>query len=165
MEDLVAWARTQAEALRRTARGEYVPNLDWEGVAEEIGSIARVEQRRLWWQLTVVVKSLLLMRRAPPAVAAELRVEWRVMATHARIGVGKLLRDSSSLRADLAAGFEDAKRDAVELAAPLLAEWDEDRTRALAADMRETVTGYTLERVLDRDLWLEGSGRSGREPG
>jgi hypothetical protein len=43
-EDLVAWARRQAEALRSAARTGSTQQLDWENLAEEIESLGRPEK-------------------------------------------------------------------------------------------------------------------------
>jgi hypothetical protein len=43
--DLLAWSRTQAERLRRIARGERVNDVDWDHVIEEIEELGRSELR------------------------------------------------------------------------------------------------------------------------
>jgi len=45
-EDLVAWSRQQAEALRSAARTDSNQQLDWENLAEEIESLGQIEKKR-----------------------------------------------------------------------------------------------------------------------
>ena len=46
-EDTVAWAETQAAALRAAAQGGSNRQLDWENLAEEIEDLAKSERRSL----------------------------------------------------------------------------------------------------------------------
>jgi hypothetical protein len=84
MKDLMTWTRAQAGALRRAACGADTSGLDWEGVAEEIESIGRIERPRHRRQLTAIIESHLMFQHTPLAVAAELHVEWVVLAAAMR---------------------------------------------------------------------------------
>jgi len=50
-EDFVAWSKQQAEALRAAARGGSNQQLDWENLAEEIGSLGKSQRSALGSQI------------------------------------------------------------------------------------------------------------------
>jgi hypothetical protein len=141
-EDFVRWTEQQAAALRRAkTAGANLP-LDWDNLAEEIGSLGRSDRRELQSQITRILHHLLKLE-APPAI--EPRAGWRNTIRQARDQVDALLEDSPSLRNDVDALIAKQFRIAAELAADDLESHGEptDRIKArLAAD------GFTAAEVL-----------------
>ena len=72
--DIVTWSETQADLLRRVARGEQVNGVDWEHVVEEIEDVGNSEFKTvesLWLQAMLHLLKLLLL---PDDLAAN---HWR----------------------------------------------------------------------------------------
>jgi hypothetical protein len=98
--DLHAWARAQADALRRRSANE----IDWENVAEEIESLGKQERAELINRLHVLILHLLKWRYQPGlrtrSWAATIRVQRKELARH--------IRSSPSLKPLVAEAFLDA---------------------------------------------------------
>jgi hypothetical protein len=98
--DVVAWAESQAEALRA---GRF-DDLDLENLAEEIGDVSRREAEALESHLETLLMHLLKWRHDPDHRSRS----WEGTIRVARHKTAKLLRDSPSLRPRLPALVEDA---------------------------------------------------------
>jgi Domain of unknown function DUF29 len=108
-QDFFAWTQEQARLLRgRAARGP-----DWANLAEEINAMGRRDRRKLEKRLRRIMQHLLKWQVQP-----ELRGRsWRNTLVEQRRQAEKLLRESPSLRPQLAElrdeAYPDAMRDAV----------------------------------------------------
>lgn len=97
-EDLYLWSQQQAHALREAAaRGVNLP-IDWENVAEEIESLGRRDRTGIVSRLETVIIHLLKLEHSSQT---DPRRGWIVTVQRDRRVLGKLLRDSPSLRARL----------------------------------------------------------------
>ena len=97
--DLVLWAQAQVRALRGAARGSNEQAIDFENVAEEIENLARTERRALASHIATVIQHLMKLEASP---AAHPRQGWQDTIDEARDGIARLLKDSPSLRAEVA---------------------------------------------------------------
>src|ERR1700733_13723317 len=64
-EDLLAWSKQQAEALRSAAQGGSNQALDWENLAEEIEDLGASQKSSLHSQLRRIIKHLLKLENSP----------------------------------------------------------------------------------------------------
>jgi Domain of unknown function DUF29 len=86
--DIVAWAGTQAELLRRLARGEQInAPPDWPNIAEEIESVGRSEINATLSQIVNVLRHRLYLLGWPEGLSvrrwrAELREFERQLRQH-----------------------------------------------------------------------------------
>ncbi|HEX2142792.1 MAG TPA: DUF29 domain-containing protein [Candidatus Limnocylindria bacterium] len=98
-EDFVAWARGQAALLRR---GE-LETVDREGVAEELEDMTKRERRELESRLKILLQHLLKWEFQPQRRSRS----WLLTIREQRNQLGKLLRDSPSLKNDVAWAIEE----------------------------------------------------------
>ena len=73
-EDTVAWAESQAAALRAAARGGSNQALDWENLAEEIESLSASQRSALASHVMRIIQHLVKLEYSS---AAEPRNGWR----------------------------------------------------------------------------------------
>ena len=96
--DFVAWAETQARALRAHAAGGNAP-VDWENVAEEIESLGRSDRRQLASHVATIIEHLIYLQTASAPGA---RDGWKETVSRVRDEIADpLLAESPSLRAGL----------------------------------------------------------------
>ena len=107
-QDFYAWTMKNAELLRR----RQLTEVDLEHLAEELESMGKSERRELMSRLTQLLLHLLKWRLQP---ALRTR-SWLVSIQNQRIAIGKLLKDSPSLKAALEPFYAEAYADAVSLA-------------------------------------------------
>jgi hypothetical protein len=105
--DLHAWAREQAELLRKRAGNE----IDWNNLAEEIESLGRSERQQIRSRLKILLIHLLKWRYQPDHQSNS----WRASIGEARSRIGLVIEDSPSLKAfpseALAAAYRSALND------------------------------------------------------
>src|SRR4051812_31292094 len=65
-EDIVAWSRQQAEALRAAARGGSNQPIDWENIAEEIGDLAVSQRSAVGSYVMRIIQHLVNWTIPPP---------------------------------------------------------------------------------------------------
>ena len=139
--DLHAWAREQADALRRRSANE----LDWDKVAEEIENLVGQQQWELYNRLVVLLTHLLKWAYQPSHRSRS----WRATLAIQRREITKLVRRSPSLKSVQNAEFVEA--------------YGTSRLKA------ETETGlalptfpldppFTLDQALDPDWTPDGDG-------
>jgi hypothetical protein len=104
--DLVAWADTQANALRRHAANE----IDWDHVAAEIENVGN-EQRQAAGSLLINIMRYWLQISAWPLAAAVPR--WQEWITSWQGQLERRLLRSPGLRSEIAAALPELSRDAV----------------------------------------------------
>lgn len=83
--DIMAWSTTQADRLRRVARGERVNDVDWENVIEEVESLGRSELKGVKSLLLRALEHSLKAHAWPDSIAAgKWRTEVRTFLRNAR---------------------------------------------------------------------------------
>ena len=98
-EDFVRWTEEQSSALRDAAKiGTNLP-LDWENLAEEIESLGRSQRRELRNRLAVILEHLIKLEHSP---TIDPRTGWMDTISRERLNIEDLLRDSPSLKNQLA---------------------------------------------------------------
>ena len=121
-EDIVAWSKQQAQALRAAARTGSNLQLDWENLAEEIEDLA-VSQRSAIGSYTLrIIQHLVKLDHSP---AIEPRKGWRRTIRLARLQIQRRLKDSPSLRPELSQIVEEETKLGVEYAIADLEEYGE----------------------------------------
>lgn len=141
-EDFVAWTEQQAEALRAAGRGRTNQPLDWENLAEEIGSLGRSDRRELHSQIYRIISHLVKLQFSR---ASEPRGGWRASVKDGRKQAELVLADSPSLRPQLDQFVSEESLGAVERAVSDLGEYGEVDAATLRA-LR--LTRYTADQVL-----------------
>ena len=99
-QDIFAWSKQQAEALRSVARGGSNQALDWDNLAEEIEDLGRSQQSALQSQVRRIIGHFLKLeycRMAGP------RRGWRASIVDARVEIDILLKHNPSLVSELGA--------------------------------------------------------------
>ena len=121
--DLVLWSREQADLLRRMAAGERVNDqVDWRNVAEEIESLGKSDRRELDSRIEIILQHLIKLQVSP---ALQPRAGWKRTIVGQRSRIGRLLKDSPSLRPIVPAAISDALASAREIARLELEEFGE----------------------------------------
>ena len=124
--DLALWSREQAELLRRMGAGERVNDqVDWEYVAEAIESLGNSDRRDLSSRIETVLRHLIKLQ---VSTADRPRAGWKRTIAEERVQIGRLLKDSPSLRQAVPDLIRDELADARMLALLDLAEFDEHPT-------------------------------------
>ncbi len=93
--DLALWAEGQARALRDAGRAGTNLPIDWENVAEEIGSLGKSQGRELASRISVILVHLLKLEASP---ATDPRAGWQETIVQQRGDIERVLADSPSLR-------------------------------------------------------------------
>jgi hypothetical protein len=138
--DFLLWAQHQAGELRR-AKGTNLP-LDWENLAEEIESLGKSQRRELESQIRRILRHLFALEASP---ASDPRAGWHATVDDARADVESLLRDSPSLRREVAAIVSRQASMAGRLAVADLAQYAEP---GAAVRARLEQGGFTADQVL-----------------
>ncbi len=141
-EDIVAWSKQQAEALRAAARGRSNQPIDWENVAEEIEDLGVSQRSAVASYVMRIIQHLVKLDHSP---AVEPRNGWRRTVRLARLQNQRRLDASPSLRPELARIIEEETKRGIEVAIADLeehAEIDEVDANALRRSR------YTEEQVL-----------------
>ena len=98
-EDYAAWARETAARLR----ARDFDGLDTESAAEELEALAGKDERELLRRLTILIQHLLKWEYQPEYRSKS----WLATIRVQRKDIGKLLRDSPSLRRRIAPNLEE----------------------------------------------------------
>jgi hypothetical protein len=104
-EDTLAWSESQAELLRRLARGERVSDLDWPHVIEEIEDVGQTQLRALRSMLRQALVHLLKVQGWPDCDAVP---HWRLEVRHFLVEARDCFAPSMRQRVELAAVYLDA---------------------------------------------------------
>jgi Domain of unknown function DUF29 len=121
-QDLVLWSDAQARALRAAADAGWNAPIDWQNVAEEIESLGRSERHALASHIALVIEHLLKLQVSP---ARDPERSWRDTVRRARREIGRLLKDSPSLRREVAAMVANETGPARALVVENLRDYDE----------------------------------------
>lgn len=138
--DFAAWCSATAALLRD---GKW-SDIDLEALAEELDSLGRSQKRELEHRLEVLIMPLLKWRYQPER--REDSHSWYDTILEQRSQLRRLLRDSPSLRPQIAALLPEVYPDAVQRAI--------GETRLLAACFPSTCP-WSAEHLLDADFWPE----------
>lgn len=98
--DVAAWAVQQADLLRRRAANA----LDWDNLAEEIEAVGISQRREVASRLTLICHHLLKWQFQPEHQSRS----WQATIRTQRRDLGRVLKDSPSLRPYAAAELDDA---------------------------------------------------------
>jgi Domain of unknown function DUF29 len=112
-EDFVRWTEEQASALRNAASVSTNLPLDWENLADEIESLGRSQRHELRSRLAVILEHLMKLEHSP---AIDPRSGWMDSISRERLNIEDLLRDSPSLKNQLASIIEQLKPRVTRLA-------------------------------------------------
>jgi hypothetical protein len=140
--DTAAWAEQQSTALRAAARGGSNQLLDWENLAEEIESLRKSLKYALGSQIFRIIHHLVKLEYSP---ALDPRKGWRRSIRQARMEIDRILRDSPSLRREVASLLAEEMKPAIEYAMQDLQEFDELDRNQLPSLRRAS---YTEQQVL-----------------
>lgn len=141
-EDFVRWTEEQAILLRRAKAAGFNLPLDWDNLAEEIGSLGRSDRRELRSQITRILHHLLKLEASP---VLEPRGGWQNTIEQARDEIEALLEDSPSLENEVAGLIAKQIRAAAKLATRDLGSHGEPGDRIEA---RLAAGGFTTAEVL-----------------
>jgi hypothetical protein len=103
--DILLWAESQADLLRRLGRGEGVNGVDWDRVVEEIEDVGRSELHSVESFLNLVLVYLLKIWLSPGSQAVGHR---RGEIVAFQKNAGRRFTPSMSQRINLAKLYEDA---------------------------------------------------------
>ena len=142
-EDFFAWTKQQAKALRAASRSRVNRPLDWKNLAGEIEDLGKSDRRELGSQIRRIIRHLVKLQRSP---ASDPRTDWEISIRDARSEIRALLKDSPSLKRQMARLIAEQTGDAIELAIVDLRRFGELDAASLGA-FRET--RYTAEQILD----------------
>ncbi len=134
--DYAAWLEQQAALLK----GGRVADLDTEHLAEQLELEMGNERREIYKRLRILIGHLLKWKYQPEQRSAS----WAGTIRVQRKDLGKLLKDSPSLRRFLEPEALDAYTDAVELAS--------FETGIPEAEFPEN-NPFSIENLLDKDYW------------
>jgi hypothetical protein len=138
-QDLVLWSEAQARALRAAADAGWNAPIDWENVAEEIESLGKSERHALASHIAIVIEHLLKLQVSP---ARDPERTWRDTVRRARREIERLLKDSPSLRREVAGIVADETGPARALVLDNLRDYGEQPLEDVAA------VAYTEAQVL-----------------
>lgn len=137
-DDLYAWAKSNAELLRR---GE-LQAIDAINIAEELEALARSQRRELLSRLTVLLMHLLKWQYQPELQSRS----WRTTIDNQRDELADLLDENPSLKAELDAvlqkSFPRAVRKAVQETGIERSKFPEQ-------------CPWAFEQIMDEDFWPE----------
>jgi hypothetical protein len=141
-EDIVAWSRQQAKALRAAAHAGSNLQLDWENLAEEIEDLGVSQRSAVGSYAMRIIQHLVKLDHSP---AIEPRNGWRRTIRLARLQIQRRLDASPSLRPELAQIVEEETKRGIEFAIADLEEYGEIGEVDANAVRRSR---YTPEQVL-----------------
>jgi hypothetical protein len=145
--DLYAWAKDQADVLRRAAsEGSNLP-LDWLNLAEEIEGLGERDRRELYSRLVRVIEHLLKLAFAP---VDEPRRRWRLSARNQRCDLAQILASSPSLRRMAEGWLQEAHEEALKMVEDSVP----DTELGLWPDLPRRCP-YELDQLLDPNFWPE----------
>ena len=108
-QDFLRWTAEQARALHDAAHvGSNLP-LDWDNLAEEIESLGRAQRNQLASRIATILEHLMKLQASP---AEAPRRGWEATIIRERARIERLLRDSPSLRQEVASMIEEELQDA-----------------------------------------------------
>jgi hypothetical protein len=144
--DFHAWARDQAERLRRLAELRPNAGVDFENLIEEVESMGNEQEHAVDSALTRIIEHLLKLQVSP---AVEPRPGWRLTVRNQRRDLAKRLRRNPSLAARLDDFLPGAWTDGRALAVGALGDFGEaDSAAGIPADCP-----YSLDQLRDPDWW------------
>ncbi|MBV8615239.1 MAG: DUF29 domain-containing protein [Acetobacteraceae bacterium] len=147
--DLVAWSVEQAIAIREAGERRVNAPIDWENVAEEIESLGKSERLALRSRIGTVIEHLLKLQVSP---ATEPERLWRETIRRARGEIADILKQSPSLRREVAGMAADQMVRMRALVRDTMADYGEQPRRPI-----DTIT-YDADAILG--AWFPDPGQS-----
>jgi hypothetical protein len=141
-EDLLAWSKEQANALRAAATAGSNLDLDWENLAEEIEDLGAAQKSGLHSQVRRIIEHLLKLEYSP---ARDPRRGWMQSIDNARIEIEYLFQMSPSLKREVNTTIAVETKRAIRLVIRDL-EGYEEIDRAAATHLRART--FTEEQIL-----------------
>jgi hypothetical protein len=142
-------------ALNREERStDLLRAIDWEHLAGEIEGLARRQRQDLAQGLHAVVEHLVRLEFSP---ACAPRAAWIATLRGERDRIATVLRQSPSLRREVADMMQAGNDEAVRIAADWL-ERQGDTAEAMEARMRRFGTGYQPDQVLGSWIPIPSAG-------
>ena len=151
--DFYAWARQQADALRRADRGARPEEIDFMNLSEEVEDLARRERQQLAERIETIAEHLAELQFSP---AQDPRAGWRATVRRTRSAIARLLDDSPSLRRELNDLVERSAPPAVLAAVEELKERGEVDAGVMAA---LGAASYTVDEIVSPDWWPDAMPR------
>ena len=137
--DFYAWTVDQARSLRRLRPG----GVDWENLAEEIGSLGRSDKRAIGSDLKIVLEHLIKWKFQPERRSAS----WSDSIEEHRDRVARIIEDSPSLAGTPAEVLEGEYRKARRKAL---------RDTGLPESRIPAACPFTVEEALDPEFLPDG---------
>jgi uncharacterized protein DUF29 len=128
--DFAAWSAEQAVAIREAGQRHVNAPVDWENVAEEIESLGRSERLALRSRIGTVIEHLLKLQVSP---ATEPERLWRETIRRTRGEIADILKDSPSLRREMAGMVVDQMARTRALVRDTMADYGETPRKPLEA--------------------------------
>ncbi|HEY5301388.1 MAG TPA: DUF29 domain-containing protein [Acetobacteraceae bacterium] len=120
--DFAVWSAEQASAIRDAGRRRVNAPIDWDNVAEEIESLGISQRLTLRSRIGTIIEHLLKLQVSP---ANEPERLWRETVLRTRRDIEVLLRNSPSLRREVADMIEDEMASTRTLVRTIMADYGE----------------------------------------
>lgn len=146
-EDVFAWSKEQASALRSAARGGSNPKLDWENLAEEIESVGISQLHELKSHIRNIIEHLLKLQYSRASYPRNGWAEsiYAESIYNARDEIEVVLDDSRSLKGEIEVAVNAEHKRGSRKAIRELAKHGELDAALIA---RIHATAYTPEQIL-----------------
>ena len=147
--DFYGWTQEQSGKLRKLLTERSNLDIDLENIAEEIDSMGRSDRRQLVSRLGEIDNHLMKLAFS---LAWEPRQQWKNSVQGQRRGIGKLLKDSPSLKPQLDDALVEAHEDALRYF---------DEAKLIQLNMPETLPvtcPFELDQMLDLEWWPDPRG-------
>jgi hypothetical protein len=131
--DFIAWTEDQTRMLRKRGPGSNL-GLDWEHLAEEIGSLGRSQADALASQLNQIILHLVKLHCSP---TTEPRAGWRTSVGSARSTVARLLRNDLGLKSRLHDILVEERPDTLDQAVKSMLDFGEAAGAAAASRLAD----------------------------
>ena len=128
--DFAAWSAEQALAIREAGQRRVNAPIDWENVAEEIESLGKSERLALRSRIGTVIEHLLKLQVSP---ATEPERLWRETVRRTRGDIADILKESPSLRREVAGMVADQMARMRALVRDTMADYGETPRQPLEA--------------------------------
>ena len=146
-EDFYCWTEQQARLLRGARQAGFNLPLDWENLAEEIESLGRSDRRELRNRVRNIMVHLIKLQFSP---AVSPRRGWIESVLNERVALMQgVLRDSPSLKQEIAEIVQDQLPPAIEVACDALAKHGE-----LSESSKHAIEGVAYSEAEVLGNWL-----------
>jgi len=116
-QDIVRWSDDQAQALRDASHSGTNLPLDWDNLAEEIASLGTSQRSELRSRISNIIEHLLKLEWS---AAVDPRPGWIETVLRERVDLQRVLKESPSLRREVAGMIEEESGPVARLTARTL---------------------------------------------